>query len=723
MNSPPVKDPLKPFKQHGVVFRGSNQSQAYGDCPFTGKQDKFYVNRSNLMWDSKTAGLSGNLTKFLEYVNEQNQEDLTEVQFEKLSHNRGIPKAYLKKFEIGKSASGYTFPIKDEKGKIADLRMYRLNKKVVGTAGRNTCIFNLHKMMRTPKEYPVYLCEGEWDGMAMSYLLEKNKVKAVAVAVPGANTFKREWAKYFKERDVIVCYDNDESGEAGELIVKDRLHALANSLHYMHWTPKFYLGYDIRDLVVQRAIEKKIPKATYRFIKKSLRNSPRKQFNNAEEDNQSQVEVDENIDLNVTIGDVRDTIGKWLKLNNYDGLYVALATAISTFIEGDPLWTFIVGAPGGAKTELLQTLDRSRYTFFTSSLTPHSLISGASTTDGHDPSLLPKLDMMCLIIKDFTTILGLREPDKDMIFSILRDAYDGKCSKTFGRGFTREYKVHFSMLAGVTPEVYSVIARYAGLGDRFLKFNISGSLSHDMEFDVIDKSMSNMSKETEMRDEMQMVVNSFVTKMVMKMQSRRFKMPEIPRDLKVKLINAVQAASCLRGTVSRHWRDNDVIMTKPFREVGTRLGKQLLKMMTCLAIIFDHEVIGEEEYRIARKILLDTVDQRIEEMVKTIYLRTPTKDDSVTSSELQIVTGYNRMTIRRLMDDLTVLKTVLRQGKANKYEYTITTKIKKFLDNSDLYSTVEERIRPRADFKEPKKKVVVKRKKRSRTVRRKRRNR
>ena len=142
------KDPLKAFKQHGVVFNGANQSQAYGDCPFTGKANKFYVNKKNLLWDSKTAGTNGNLFQFLEYVNEQNKEDMTKSQMSRLAENRGLPVSAFRDFEFGKSSNGYTFPVRNEKGKLVDLRTYRLGKKVMGTSGCTTHIFNAEEMER-----------------------------------------------------------------------------------------------------------------------------------------------------------------------------------------------------------------------------------------------------------------------------------------------------------------------------------------------------------------------------------------------------------------------------------------------------------------------------------------------------------------------------------------------------------------------------------------------
>lgn len=709
----PKPDPLKPFVQHGVIFRGANQSQAYGDCPFTGKQNKFYVHKTKLLWDSKVTGQKGNVIQFLEYINEQNKEDISKKELERLAENRGLPRSAFSDFEIGKSSKGFTFPVRSEKGKLLDLRSYRLGKKVIGTSGCSTHLFNLEEMYRSPETYPVYLCEGEWDTIAMRYLLKRNKAKAVAVGVPGANVFKREWAKYFRGRDVIVCYDNDEAGEAGEMIVHDRLQACANSVSYLHWLLKFPTGYDLRDLISKSAVLKNKPIKTFKAIKAMLRGSPRKIYNNEEVPLPSTVSGEEEINLDLTLKDVTDEIGKWLYMKNFDAFYVALATVLSTYSPGDPSWIFLVGAPSGSKTEILQTFSKCRYTHFLSSLTPHSLVSGSSTMDGKDPSILPQLDMKTLITKDFTVVMSMRDTDRDAIFSILRDAYDGSTSKAFGKGFTRSYEVHFSFLAGVTPEIYALMSKQSSLGERFLKFNVGGALDHDYEEEIMLKSFENQDKSKEMREEMAMVVNAYVIAMVHRMKQKGFKLPEAPMELKKKLIKAVQYASYLRGSVSRHMRENELIVSKPFREMGARFGNQNLKLMRHLALVFGNKEVGDSEWRIGKKVILDTVDQRTEEIVRKIFINTPHVDDTLTASQIQGITGYNRMTVRRVLDDLTVLKVLDRQGKLNKYEYSISKKVRGYIEGSGIYEAQEQIERRRADLKAEvveKRKVRVRRK-------------
>ena len=55
---------LRVFETHGVIFSGTRGEEHYGLCPFTGKEDKFYVNETTLLWDSKTEVVGVDNPKF-----------------------------------------------------------------------------------------------------------------------------------------------------------------------------------------------------------------------------------------------------------------------------------------------------------------------------------------------------------------------------------------------------------------------------------------------------------------------------------------------------------------------------------------------------------------------------------------------------------------------------------------------------------------------------------
>jgi hypothetical protein len=697
------RDLLKPFKQHGVVFRGTNATQAYGDCPFTGKQNKFYVNKKNQLWDSKTAGLSGNVRDFIDKICRQNQEDLSEQHIKRLAENRGLPVEAFEDMELGYSGKGYTFPCRDEKGGIRDLRMFHLGKKLIGTAGCPVFLFGVEDLVNAPMTNLVFLCEGEWDTIAMRWLIKKLKLGAVAVGVPGATTFKREWVDYFKNRDVVVCYDNDEAGEQGEVVVKNRLSGVVNSLVYLHWSANLPTGYDLRDLISQRAIKDKKPRSTKEYIENALRKHPRKMANEGKDAPPGAPEKGKKLKgvvtvvKKVTFEDVKKTFEKWMYMPNTDIIKVVLSTHLSTHMPGDPDWLMVVAPPGGMKTEIINSFSLCPDAYITSSLTPKALVSGSNEKDGVDPSMLPKLDQKTLYIKDFTVLLGKKEVDKEEIFSIFRDAYDGSTSKDFGNGIKRHYKVHFSMVAGCTPVIYNSTVMQAGLGERYLKYYIGDSINHPSEMEMMRKAVANVSHEFTMRDELAKVIYDYTQYMKRKIQAPGFKYPTIPDGMVTRLLYAVKYASYMRGTVTRDMRNNEIVLGKPFREVGTRFAKNVTKKLINVALVSGHEVATEDDYRIVKKIILDTVDQRAEEIVRKMYVACPTIDDAIPTREVARLTKYNTQTITRILNDFNLLGIVTKLGKNNKYEWTVSETIRELLVGAGLYTIESERERRRAD--------------------------
>ncbi len=697
---PMQSDKLKGFIRHGFIIGGQNQSQAYGDCVFCGKENKFYISLISQLWDCKVCMKKGNYLSFLKEISQQNKQAMDAITLKRLATNRGLPTEAFKEWGIGRSEKGYTIPIFDAVGNLQDLRTYSLGKQLMSSPGCQVGLFGIQHLTKIKIEIPTYICEGEWDGIAMQWLLRKLNKPGVIVAVPGAGTFKREWIPQFRGRDVHVLYDNDNAGENGELTVKERLTGVAKSIKYLHWPVGLPDGYDLRDLISKEAVKSNRPIATFKKIQGMLVEKPRKK-SLEELESPTDVKLEYKLDPNVTLDDVYAAFRKWLHIDSTDGILMALATVISNELEGDPVWLFLVAPPGGSKTEIMSTFDKYPNAYITSSLTPQSLISGASYKNGADPSIIPKLDGKTLIVKDFTSIMGKKETEKDEIFGILRDAYDGKCGKVFGNGVERHFESHFSVLSGVTPSIYELSGQYAGLGERFLKFFIGDNLEHKSEIEIIMRAMSNVNREKQMRDELSNVVLSFVTKVVSGMKQPSFKLPEVPQEMLHSLAGLAQWGARMRGVIGREKYQQDMITAKPSAEVGSRLGKQLIKILYAIVITVGKKQCTEAEFRLVRKTMLDTISQRSEDIFRMLFKSCATVDDSLSALDISHRTRYPHTTVRRVLDDMNLLGIVTRCGTLNKYSWTVSEKMRGLITKSALYSTEEEMKRPVHSIRRP----------------------
>lgn len=678
------RDPLKPFEVHGVTFTHTAGNQVVGNCPFSDREGKFYVNRSNGLWDSKTAGLSGNLSGFLEQISKTYVKNLNRKNRQRISEDRRLPLEAFKGFELGYNGRRFTLPVRNFKGKVQDIRMYAPGARILSTTGCRSGLLGAHKLATLAMEKPVYVCEGEWDAIALTWLLASQGSPGIAVAVPGAQTFKEQWADAFRGRHVVACYDHDEAGLQGEQKLTNRLRYVARNIRYVHWPEEVEPGFDVRDWVVFGAVTKKTPKKCWDIFQSLMKKKPRSSLEEDDTDAE-EPERESAWKRSAKFKDVVATFKKWLYLSDTYAIEMMLAVALSNKIEGDPLWMFLVAPPGGAKTETLTSLALVADVHMTSSLTPRSLISGSTLRSGADPSLIPKLNGRLLVIKDFTSILSMRDIDKDEIFGILRDAYDGRCGKEFGNGVSRSYQSRFTILAAVTPSIYELSQQHHSLGERFLKICVGDNLVHVDEESVIERSIMNINREVEMRWELQDVVRSYLSRPV-----STESLPTITKPMVRKIIALAKFGARMRGTVKRDIYRNEVMTARPSAEVGSRLGKQLAKLGQSLALVHRRRDVRETEYAMLKKTVLDTIPQRTEDVMRCLVKETPTINDSLSTRSISSKTRYPLATVQRVLSDLNVLDIVDRIGPANKVEWTVGRYIRECIRQADLYTTKDE---------------------------------
>lgn len=688
---------LKLFTDHGVVLSGETDSQWIGTCPFTDKENKFYINKESFLWDSKTAGISGNPQQFLGYIADLNAKLITDDMKRALAKHRKLPVSAFHNWGIGYNGVEYTLPVRTPTGTVVDVRRYRLGGRVLATTGATVGLLGAHHLQKHPT-WPVYICEGEWDTIALEWLRIEAGIECIVVGVPGAGVLKPEWAQWLTGRDVITLYDADEAGLAGEQTAIRRLKGSAQRLRHVHWPADVPDGFDTRDWVVDHRgdIESGAGPEVWRdlqaLVRAVSRGAPAKTVAEGAADDGDDPAPAETPMLSAwalrapSLADVIGVFEKWLFLRSTDAISIMLATAVSQQIDGEPIWMFLVGPPGSAKTETLNSLSNVPNVYMTSSLTPHSLISGANWKDGADPSLIPRLDGKIMIIKDFTSILSLRDTEKDEIFGILRDAYDGKCGKEFGNGVVRNYESRFTLLAAVTPSIYSLSSQHTALGERFLKFAISDNIAHDFEDDIISRAIDNIDAENRMRGELADVVQAYLARTVGTGHFKKDGLPTIPPAMKTRIISLARFGARMRGTVTRDTYRNDIVTSRPSAEVGSRLGKQLAKLTQSLAVVHRKSTVGEDEYRLVKKTMLDTIPQRNEDVLRHMLRACPTHDQKMSMQDLALATRYPLATVSRILQDMNVLDVVERTALTKgRHLWGVSQYMRDLIDKAQIY--------------------------------------
>lgn len=643
-----MNDPgLAPLINHGVHFtvRGT---QGQADCPFCLRKDKFYANRKTGAWDCKVCGLEGGVQKFLELKSEKNQEAFRGKPAIALKDKRNLKLKTLRAWGVGWDGSNYTIPVQAS-GKLTDLRRYS-STKILSTTGSKIGFSGIIN----PNAKETWIMEGEWDGMAATEICKGRQISVLSV--PGAGAIPANLASIVSQR-VVVLFDKDDAGRKGAQRIHEALSGQADML-YLTFDDDLKEGYDLSDLLQDKGAVK-----AYSYIQEHLAPMP------AGYQPDPKTVIRQPTGKGLPAAKVLKKYREWLHLPFPEIIDLLFGVVFANRIDGDPVWLFLVGPPGSAKTELIQSLRKAPLIKTTTDFTPKALISGAQFGDGKDPSLIPQLDGHVLTIKDLTTILKMNERDRAAIFGILRDAYDGRFERYYGSGVHRVIESRFGILAGVTNAIEAYRSDTI-LGERFLRYRIPQPVRIGGSEVMITRALNNINKETKMRDDLVKVAA----------QALDYKMPKLPRipmPIKKNIIRLAQWISVLRGAVERDFHER--VLFKPSTEVGTRLAKQLAKLALGISIFRREKEISSGTYKILLQVARSTVPDQTDAIVQFLTLDSP---NGAEATQISKAARIPMKTIGLLLEDLSLLNTIKRSKKL----WILSAPLKKLMKPLNIYS-------------------------------------
>ena len=199
------KDALRLYVSHGLQFEDKGGSQGTGECPFCDAK-KFYVSKAKGMYHCKVCGEKGNGYTFLSKLIDQCKDETTDSQYRKFGKERGLSPAIMKRENLAydSQTKRWLLPVWNGSESVANILTYDNSLQKGKTRSTATCARHLYRANLIAEEGPIYVCEGEWDALALLTLMDKVGATNInVVAVPGAETFKKEWVEYFKDREVL----------------------------------------------------------------------------------------------------------------------------------------------------------------------------------------------------------------------------------------------------------------------------------------------------------------------------------------------------------------------------------------------------------------------------------------------------------------------------------------------------------------------------------------
>lgn len=323
------------------------------------------------------------------------------------------------------------------------------------------------------------------------------------------------------------------------------------------------------------------------------------------------------------------------------------AIAISSWTKSDAIWLLIVGAPSSGKSEYVNSLGGLSFAHQVSTLTENALLSAMPGSDGKEKSLLHRMGNNALMLmKDYTSILSLKEELRKKILGDLREIYDGHLKKETGTGKVLEWGPGFKLnfIGAVTDAVYLGEGDDASMGRRTLSW-IMPRLTHETRIKMAKRSSQNISGAQIKRDKIKELFAEFI-------EIKKLELPDdldpLPEDLIDELITVADFSTKMRTATARTFQ-GDLCFT-PEAEAPMRMANQLM-IMAQILIFLNDGVLKQSHHDILCKIALDSIPRQ-----RMVALEVLARYEAVDTKGLAQELNYPTKTVLKWLEDINVLK-------------------------------------------------------------------
>lgn len=698
-----MKKRLKGFAQLGVKFASLEGGQARGRCPWCGgrrhKTDAskhFVVNPKTRTWDCKACGESGNFRRFLARRAADYAKMMTNADAAWLAADRGLKIKTLRRWRVGHNAAAgcYTVPVYDHGAPgavVVGVHRYFLkgdkSKRMRGTTGGKNGLVLVDPAAAAAAR-ALWVCEGEWDAMALDEALRAAGDGDAVVAVTGASSAREGLALTAQDKGVLLAFDHDDAGRQGDARARGALAGRARAVASVHWPADSPRGHDVRDmyaehgrdpaafLVALRGLTCTPPPSTPGTAEKPLECAARP--GTGAQSGHDGPQGGPDAPPAPTRQEVIDVCQRWMYLPNTEVVDVMFGAALSNRFDGDPVWLFVVGAPGCGKTAFFIHFGEAAGVVTTTTLTPATLVSGMQRAGAADPSLIPRLNGKVLVVKDFTTILSMRQDAREEIFGILRDAFDGRIEKWFGNGTHRIYNSRFSVLAGVTSKIEEFGGGHVVVGERFLKYRMrpAGGGRIRVGESAVRRVLNNRGRRADMHEELSDVCRRAID------GARPGGLPALDDHEADLLVRLAMWVAAMRGAVPRDRYTKDILYM-PDSEVGTRVVSQLTNLASGVALFRGRRRITTREVTLCARVARDSAPNLLEAMVQAMYVRR--RDGWCATGELGEWTRLPADTVRKTMTDASIRGIVNARSTKGRQEWQLSRALARIMTGLDLY--------------------------------------
>ncbi|MGW0914678.1 hypothetical protein ACWD1Z_23415 [Streptomyces sp. NPDC002784] len=340
--------------------------------------------------------------------------------------------------------------------------------------------------------------------------------------------------------------------------------------------------------------------------------------------------------------DFLDQMKTYVHLTDHGHVVFALAVAVSSDLDGEPLWGMLVGPPSGGKSEAVKALDEIADEHV-DDITGPALLSWMPGKNPKPAGILTRIPSRAFVsISDFSTVLATSDRGgRDTLFALLRRAYDGHVVREVGnspRPLT--WTGRLTLLAAVTPAIDNFSSHTDALGPRWLYCRLPETDNTHKKATVRKRRKIEglAEKQAEARRRASALVCA----------ARRVVADvELDDEMYDQLEDAAMLTCLGRAAVPRNAYGRREIDGIPIIEEPARITGQIVSLAKSLLAL---GVPRGEVLALAGKCALDTVPQ-----ARLACLKQLAGGEPMTVSEVRRRTGLNRHVARRALEDMEVL--------------------------------------------------------------------
>ncbi len=246
-------------------------------------------------------------------------------------------------------------------------------------------------------------------------------------------------------------------------------------------------------------------------------------------------------------------------------------------------------------------------------------------------------------MKDFTSILSLKEELRKKILGDMREIYEQHLAKAAGNGKSQEWKGKINFVGAVTDAIYMNEGDDASMGRRTIDY-VMPHFSHETRIKMAKRASKNLGNAGEKRDKIKAMFAEFI-------EDKRIGMPiilpDLPEELEDELITIANFSTIMRTATKRDFHGN--LTFAPGNELPMRMSNQIMTLAQTLIYLNDG-VLKKEHHDILIKVALDSISRQ-----RRVTLQIMAQYDGVTTKGIAQKLNYPTKTMLHWLEDVNVV--------------------------------------------------------------------